>query len=202
MKHSVLKITGILFIFLAGIGFGAGGVTLASQNQDEIRTIVLAQPTGNSPQAKVAAFVDPVIRGDKTAAIKLWEVNGKSNPERQRAIEKRRESVISDLVATKIKPDFMIREIEWWTTCCEPNVTNNSRNAGGARIKVQFLNQYGSPITYIFDIFTREQPYWGAAEGYRPRDWVIRDVYPEDKKPIFWPLIFESQIQFIQTAEP
>lgn len=202
MKFSVLKKIGILIIFLAGIGIGACGLGLAIQNNDDIRYIVLTQPTGNSPQARITAFVNPVVRGNKTAALKLWEVDGRSLPERQKVMGIRRTSVVADLVSAKIKPDFRIREVEWWTTCCEPNVTNDSRNAGGARIKVQFLNQYGSPITYIFDVFTREQPYWGAAEGYRPRDWVIRDVYSEDKKPIFWPLVYESQIQFIQTEEP
>jgi hypothetical protein len=202
MNSSVLKKIGILFIFLAGIGIGASGLWLAIQNNNELRYFLLEQPTGNLPQAKIAAFVQSVVQGDQTAALKLWEVSDRSSPEQQNAMGIRRESVIFDLVSAKINPEYMILGIEWWTTCCEPNVTHDSRNAGGARIKVQFLDKNGLPILYTFDVFTREQPYWGDALGYPPRDWVIRDVYSDDKKPLFWRLIYESQIQSIQPSEP
>ena len=202
MTRSVLKIIGVLAIFLAGIGMGASGLWLAFQNNDGLRYFLLEQPTGNSPQAKIANFVKSVVKGDKTESLNLWEISDTSSLEQQNAMDKRREIVISDLVSAKINPDYMLLGIEWWTTCCEPNVTNDSRNAGGARINIQFLDTNGLPIHYTFDVFTRKQPYWGDAEGYPPRDWVIRDVYSNDKKPLFWPLIYTSKIQFIQTAEP
>ena len=201
MNSSIVKKIGILFICLAGIGIGAGGLWLAIQDNTELRYFLLEQATANLPQAKIAAFVQSIVHDDKTAALKLWEIDGASS-EQQNALRKRREGVISDLLSAKINPDYMVLGIEWWTTCCEPSVTNDSRGAGGARIKVQFLDENELPVAYIFDVFTREQPYWGSAEGYQPRDWVIRDVYSENKKPLFWQLIYEPQIQFIQPSEP
>jgi len=202
MNSSVLKKISILFIFLAGIGIGASGLWLAIQNIDELRYFLLDHPTGNLPQEKVAAFVQSIVQGNKTAALKLWEIYDKSLPEQKSTMEKRQQIVISGLLSAGINHEYMILGIEWWGTCCEPRVINDSRDAGGARIKVQFLDKNGSPIVYIFDVFTREQPYWGDAEGYPPRDWVIRDVYPDNKKPLFWTLIYDPQIQSIQPSEP
>ena len=197
-----MKKTGILLIFLAGIISGAGGLWLAIQNNTELRYFLFEQATASLPQSKIAAFVQSIVQDDKTTALKLWEVNDDPSSEQQRALMKRRENVISDLLSAKIKPDYMILYIEWWTTCCEPGVTNDSRNAGGARINVQLLDNNGNPLSYIFDVFTREQPYWGGAEGYQPRDWVIRDVYPYDQNPMYWLLIHESKIRYIQPLEP
>lgn len=202
MNNSVLKKIGFVFIFLAGIGIGASGLWLIVQNNIELRYYLLEQPTGNQPQAQVANFVQAIVRGDNSSALKLWEIHDDSPSGTQNELVKRRESVISNLIATGITPDYMILGVEWWTTCCEPSVTCDSRNAGGARIKVQFLDKNGSPILYTFDVFTREQPYWGGAEGYPPRDWVIRDVYPDDQEPLFWLLIYEPQIRYIQSSEP
>jgi len=202
MNSSILKRIGVLFIFLIGIGIGAGGLWLVIQNIDGVRYFLLDHPTGNLPQERVDAFVQSIIQGNKTATIKLWEIYDKSSSEQKNAMEKRQEIVISALLSADINPEYMILGIEWWRTCCEPGVINDSRDAGGARIKVQFLGKDELPIMYTFDVFTRDQPYWGEAEGYPPRDWVIRDVYPENKKPLFWTLLYEPQIQSIQPSEP
>jgi hypothetical protein len=201
-SNSVLKKIGILFIFLAGIIIGASGLWLAIQNNTELRYFLFEQATANLPQSRISAFVQSIVQGDKTKALKLWEINGDPSSEQQIALTKRRENVISDLLSAKIEPEYMVLDIEWWGTCCEPSVTNDSRSAGGARIRVQFIDKHGLPILYIFDVFTREQPYWGSAEGYQPRDWVIRDVYPYDQNPMYWLLIYEPQIRFIQPPEP
>jgi hypothetical protein len=202
MNNPILKRIGFVLIFLAGIGIGASALWLEIQNNSELQYFLLEQPGGNSPQTKVATFAQSIVQGDQTAALKLWAIYDKLPPARFAALDKRREYVISDLLSAKIKPGYMILGVEWWTTCCEPGVTNDSRNAGGARIQVQFLDKMGAPIVYIFDIFTREQPYWGDAEGYLPRDWIIRDIYSQDKKPLFWTLVYEPQIQSIQSAAP
>ena len=202
MNSSILKRIGVLFIFLIGIGIGASGLWLAIQNIDGLRYFLLDHPTGNLPKEKVDAFVQSIIQGNKTAAVKLWEIHDQSSPEQKNAMEKRQEIVISALLSADINPEYTILEIEWWRTCCEPGVINNSRDAGGARIKVQFLGKDELPIVYTFDVFTHDQPYWGEAEGYPPRDWVIRDVYPENKKPLFLTLLYEPQIQSIQPSEP
>ena len=196
MNKSVLKKIGILFIFLSGIGIGASGLWLAIQNNIELRYFLLEQPTGNLPQAQVAAFVQSIIHNDKTAALNLWEVYDGASSEQQSALEKRRESVVSDLVSAKIDSEYMILGIEWWTTCCEPHVTCDSRDAGGARTRVQVLDDKGMPLLYTFDVFTREQPYWGDAMGNPPRHWVIRDIYASGQEPLFWRRVYESKSVF------
>jgi len=199
MKSSIMKVIGIVIVFLAGIGVGAGGLWLIVQNNIELRYYLLEHPTGNQPHAQIVAFVQAIVRSDRSTALELWEIE---DADRQSELVRRQESVISDLLAAGISPDYMIQGIEWWTTCCEPSVTCDSRNAGGARILVQFLDKMGEPILYTFDIFTRVQPYWGSATGYPPRDWVIRDVYLYDQKPLFWSLIYMTQIQSTQFSEP
>ena len=108
MNKSVLKKIGILFIFLSGIGIGASGLWLAIQNNIELRYFLLEQPTGNLPQAQVAAFVQSIIHNDKTAALNLWEVYDGASSEQQSALEKRRESVVSDLVSAKIDSEYPV----------------------------------------------------------------------------------------------
>ena len=195
MKH-LLKATGFAISFLAGIAIGIGGLWLIVQNNVELRYYLLERATGNQPQAQIAAFVQAVVREDRSKAAELWEVE-----QPQSELAKRQERVIDDLLAAGIRPDYLILGVEWWTTCCEPSVTCDSRNAGAARMSVQFLDDSGLPLSYTFDVFAREQPYWGAATGYPPRDWVIRDVYPHGQEPLFWTRVYEPQIRYVQPRE-
>ena len=70
MNSSVLKKIGVLLIFLIAIGIGASGLWLAIQNIDELRYFLLDHPMGNLPQEKVDAFVQSIVQGNKTAAVK------------------------------------------------------------------------------------------------------------------------------------
>jgi len=187
------KAIGFAISFLAGIVIGIGGLWLIVQNNAELRYYLLERATGNQPQAQIAAFVQAIVREDRPKAVELWEVE-----QPQSELTTRQERVIDDLLAAGVRPDYLILGVEWWTTCCEPSVTCDSRNAGGARIRVQFLDKSGLPISYIFDVFAREQPYWGAVTGYPPRDWVIRDVYPYGEEPLFWTRVYEPQIRYVQ----
>ncbi|MBC8492155.1 MAG: hypothetical protein H8D43_00105 [Chloroflexi bacterium] len=195
MKKTYLKLIGIIVVFFVGMGVGAGGLWLIVQNNTELRYHLLERSTLNQPQAQIAEFVQAIVRGERSTALELWEVK---NADTQSELTRRRESVISDLMNAGISPDYMVLRVEWWTTCCEPSVTCDSRNAGGARMMVQFLDKNGQPILYTFDIFTREQPYWGSAAGYPPREWVIREVYAYGQEPLFWTRIYESQVRYLQ----
>jgi hypothetical protein len=201
-RGSRLNKISFVFIFFAGVMMGIGGGWLAIQNNTELRYYLLEQADVNLPQAQITVFVRSIVRGDRAAALKLWEAHDDPSSAKQTALMQRREAVISELLSAGIDLEYMVLDVEWWTTCCEPGVTNQSRNAGGARIRVQFIDQQGSPISYMFDVFTREQPYWGGAMGYPPRTWVIRDVYPYDQDPLYWPLIHEAQIRSVQPPEP
>lgn len=194
----VAKLVGIVFIFVAGLAVGAAGLWLIVQHNDGLRDYLLEHPVGDQPQARVAGFMRAIARGDESAARQLWEIDDRSSEGTQSELAARREEVIAALTAAGISPDYKILEVEWWTTCCEPSVTCDARNAGGARLRVQFLTQDGLPVSYMFDIFAREQPYWGDAAENPPRDWVIRDVYPYQQAPLFWTLVYESQTHFVQ----
>ena len=197
INNSTLRRFGFVITFVLGVVTGMLGFWLIIQNNAELHYYLLAQPVANQPQAKIENFVKAIVSKDSTSAVKLWETDGISPVDLQSDLVKRREKVISDLVAEGLSPDYLVLSVEWWTTCCEPSVTCSAQNAGGARIQVQFLDKNGNPLRYVFDIFTREQPYWGDAAGYPPRDWVIRDVYPYEEKPLFWKLVHEAETRYV-----
>ncbi len=188
------RLAGIVFVFLVGFGIGVGALGLAVRDSEGLRYHLLERSGDIRPQELVAAFVKAIVENNRSGALELWKVNGVPM---QEELAKRREMVVSDLMQAGIQPDYMILGIEWWRACCEPSVTCNPRDAGGARISVQFLDGEENPVHYTFDIFTRK-PYWGAAAGYPPREWVIRDVYPEGQKPLFWPLVYEPRIHGVR----
>jgi len=190
------KIAGILGTLLLGMAIGAVGLWLLARSNPELRYFLLQDADLREPQARIDAFVQALLRGDAAAATELWEV---TETWAERGMDVRRDAVIADLLQTNIAADYQTTNVEWWRTCCEPGVTCDSRGAGGARITVQFM-QGDKPLTYIFDIFTREQPYFGAAIGYPPRDWAIRDVYPRGNAPLFWNLVYEPDIHQAQSA--
>ena len=153
---------------------------------------------GESPQAEIAAYMKAILRGDRQAAIGRWEVAA-SEAGRTARLERRREQVTGELLGLGAS-EFTLFEPQWWTTCCEPHVTCSSRSAGGARVQVQVLDRAGMPQIYVFDVFSREQPYWGDAMGSPPRDWVVRDVYALDQEPLYWRAVYESNVRWL--AEP
>jgi hypothetical protein len=183
MNKRYPKVIVFLAIFLIGVGVGAGGFWLVVQNHMELQHYLLGQPAMKPVQAPITHFVQAIARHESATAMTLWEI---AEGNTQEALTQRRESVIADLGNAGIQPDYDILSVEWWSTCCDPSVICDSRGAGGARLRVQLLDKAGQPRSYVFDVFTREQPYWGAAAGYPPREWVLRDVYPYDEKPLFW----------------
>jgi len=163
-----------------------------------LRLTLLERLSGNTPEARIRTYVRAVLRDDEEAALAAWELPSWELPNgRSMAIAERRLTVTRELIAADLQDDFMIDRPEWWRTCCEPGVTCDSLNAGGARVSVQFLDQQGLPVTYIFDVFHRDGSYWGAAMGYPRRHWVLRDVYLRDEEPLFWRLVYEPNIQHL-----
>jgi len=185
-----VTIAGMITVTLAGIGV-ALFLFFAP-----IPSMVREQLTGETPHAKITAYLQAVLRHDRRAALDLWEPAA-SQPEQLEALRQRREQVTDELLTAGMT-DFTVLEPEWWTTCCEPHVTCSSRNAGGARTRVQVLDDKGMPLLYTFDVFTREQPYWGDAMGNPPRQWVIRDIYASDQEPLFWRLVHEPNVRYLE----
>jgi len=166
-----------------------------------LRLVLLERITGNTPEARVKTYVRAMLRGDAETAQEAWELPTWELPSgRSAALAERRESVTRELIAADLQDDFLILDTQWWRTCCEPGVICDSRNAGGARVSVQFLDQQGLPVTYIFDVFHRDGSYWGAAMGYPRRHWVLRDVYPREQEPLFWRMVYEPRVRHLDQA--
>ncbi len=160
--------------------------------------VLLEYMVGEAPQAKVSAFIGAVSRGDRHAALGLWGLPNLTDKDRLDALDARRRQVTLDLLAAGLDGSYEILHVEWWGTCCEPNVTRNPRDAGGARIQVRLKSRNGRPLQYTFDVFVRELPYWGAAEGHPFRHWVIRDIYQEGQEPYYWRFVSGPPTEFLE----
>lgn len=162
------------------------------------RLTLLEQIGGNTVTARARAYAEAILRGDEEAALAIWELPSWELPDgRLAALAERRKAVTRELIAADLQEDFLILHTEWWRTCCEPGVICDSHEAGGARITVQFLDRRGLPVTYVFDVFHRDGPYWGAAAGYPPRHWVLRDVYARGQEPLFWRMLYEPKVHYL-----
>ena len=163
-----------------------------------LRLTLFERISGSTPEAKIRTYVKAVLRRDEEAALAAWVLPSWELPNgRSTALAERRKSVTRELIAADLQEDFLILDTQWWRTCCEPGVICDSLNAGGARISVQFLDQQGLLVTYIFDVFHRDGSYWGDAMGYPTRHWMLRDVYLRSEEPLFWRLVYEPKLRHL-----
>jgi len=157
-------------------------------------TSLIEKVINEKPEAKIISYLEAAKKGDKLKALIIWELpnwEGWKLNEKAFFLEERRENLTKDLVENGIK-NFKILKIEWWRTCCIPGIINNPRSAGGARAHIQLINNNNAEHIYIFDVFHQETNYWGAAEGYPVRHWVLRDIYLLGQEPLFWEFTHED----------
>ena len=187
-------------------GFALGGLSLGllmtwllgPSTFDGLPALLLERVRGETPQARVDAYAQAILAGDEEAAFAAWTPpDPERNDELSEALRQRRRDVTRQLIAANLSETYTITDIEWWTTCCEPSVTCDARNAGGARIRVQFLDQDGLPVVTIFDVLHRDGAYWGAAAGHPPRQWALYDVYPRGEKPLSWRYTYSPGIEWL-----
>ncbi len=183
----------LLALLLSGLlllAFGLGVAVGTGQPPAALFATVVENATGETPQAKIGVYMRAIYRGDQRAALAAWELPDWKMPDEQAgALAARREPVTRELMAGRLAPTYQLLSVQWWGTCCEPRVIRDSREAGGARVDVQFLDPSGAPVVYRFDLFTRGGAYWGAAEGYPARQWVLRDVYLASEEPVYWRIV-------------
>ena len=197
-RSNLKKMMGLVLIFLLGIGVGVGGVWLFLSYADT-PFYLREKIARKTPQDQVDVYVQAIIQGNRSVAANSWYLDDLApDSAKYVALKGRRATVTDALLQHEIQSEYLILRREWWSTCCEPGVTCDFRSAGGARLYVQFLDSQGYPMPYFFDVFTQEQPYWGAAMGYPPRHWVIRDIYPSDQEPLYWPMIYEPHIRSVE----
>jgi hypothetical protein len=144
---------------------------------------LVEQVSGETPQAKVSSYLALATRGDRDRALTLWPANERLGPE----YERRRHSITTELEALGTGLSYKVLEIEWWSTCCEPNIITDSREAGFARLWVQMSRANEARLyTYVFDVLAHGGCCWGWMEGYPVRHWQIVDAYPAGEEPLYW----------------
>lgn len=142
--------------------------------------LLVERVIGETPQAKVSSYLALVARGEQDKALALWPASEWLGPE----YEARRHSVTTELERLGPELSHQVLEIEWWSTCCEPNIITDSRGAGFARLWVE-VSGGDEARRYVFDVFTRFG-YGGRMEGYPVRRWQIVEVYPAGEGPLYW----------------
>lgn len=145
-----------------------------------ITSLVVEKINNENPEAKVVAYIQAVSIGDKEKALKFWEIHESYNlnSEYVDRIKNQGKKITEELMEKKIKPDFTIKNVEWWSTCCIPSVTENSRIAGKAKIYAQLADFNNIKSNYVFDVIV-PGGYDGGLTGYSSRHWIISDVYVE-----------------------
>jgi len=179
----------ILFFLLLFVVLAAGGVFRFRGRLKAVQPFLtksLEIALGQTPEQRVRDYLTAVKRGDEGKISSAWQLPGE-NYEKDFvfSLETRRKEITEKLITAKVK-NFKILNLEWWGTCCDADITQDPQNAGGARIKVKIETGNGDEELYVFDVFDKGTAYWGEANGYPLRWWVLRDVYPEGEKPIFW----------------
>ena len=210
MNHQIMKnkkhtLFIALFVILGAVCAGVSFAIQAVRNGAGIPslTVIWERMMDETPQAKASAYIKSVIDGDKDRALSAWKLRkfgqGEGDPTyNQTLLVQRREELTQKLIVMGIK-DFEILSIEWWRTCCSPDVTLKPEDAGGARMSIRVSDKNGMNYRYIFDVFYIDTAYAGAAGGYRPRQWILRDVYQEGEEPLFWSMTSHQSIMYVSS---
>lgn len=136
---------------------------------------------GETPQGKVSSYLELVASGAREEALALWPADERLGP----LYEARRQSVTTELEDLEADLSHRVQKTEWWSTCCEPHVITDSRDAGVARLWVE-VSRGDEPRQYVFDVFGRGASCWPGMEGCAVRRWQILDVYPSGEEPLVW----------------
>lgn len=180
-------LSSVLILLFGAASFLMGAVTLGGSSP----TMVLEWIADQTPQARIAAYLRAIQAQDRDSALEVWMLPQEGSVSFA-ALSERRSSVTDELLGRRIT-GFMIFEPQWWSTCCDPGVIQQARNAGGARVRVQVLDDRGRPWSYTFDVFV-DSPYFGDAAGNPYRRWQLRDVYPVGELPLFWTLVYTGEV--------
>jgi hypothetical protein len=128
-----MLVLGVWFVVSAGLH--AGALDLIMRHSHPLVERVL----GETPQADVAAYLEPIRQGDRQAALTRWSapecVNGN--------LETRRQGVTDEPLTMGLVPQYRILETQWWRTCSWPELSDDTATAGAARIRVGITDDGG-----------------------------------------------------------
>lgn len=164
--------------------------SVLSCEDDSIIKQLLEQQNNETPEAEIAAYMEAVKQDDKIKALEVWQLLKKENINSN--LEKRHDNITEELIERKIK-DFEIINIEWRSGGVyiekDEGILEDYRSdlASGARAQVQITDSNNNKSNYIFDIFVEGiYPDKTERDYFSLRNWILRDVYPENEKPLFW----------------
>jgi hypothetical protein len=145
-----------------------------------VSELVIEEVTGKTPEAKIEKYINAVSGGDKEQALAAWNIPSQNESsvlpaEYYENLKVQRETTTQELIAKKLSSNFKIKNIEWWSTCCEPHVLDNSRAAGRAKLYVELTDSNNAKFTYIFDLSV-PGGYNGGLTSHYVRDWQIDSV--------------------------
>jgi hypothetical protein len=174
-----LGVFAFLFLVLTALGLGPA----AAARADVIESI-----RNERPEAKVEAYLRATAAGDEPAASAVWEIpDWLARQDVGPRLLERRGAVTRELATLGLGGRFTTLDVEWWRSCCEPGVIEDSREAGFARVYVSLTKPEDARLwTYVLDVVTRGGAYWGGAMGYPPREWMLVDVYRMGEQPLYW----------------
>jgi hypothetical protein len=143
----------------------------------------IEQATGETPEAKVSAYLEAIRQGDQVVAYDCWRP---ANERLGSEYEARRQAAIEAVSALGSGLSFRIQDVQWWSNCCEPGVINDPGNAGFARLRVAVAGTGEDEVIHVFDVGVTGGPYYGEMMGCPTRHWEIIDAYPEGEEPLYW----------------
>jgi hypothetical protein len=150
--------------------------------------LALGTPLFDSPERRVARYLDATGRGDGTAAMDQWSVYVSERDARFHApdqLVERRRALTLELASNRVGRGYTVTSTEWWATCCTPRPIDDPRNAGLARVHVTTTGENGKTYKLIFEVWVKDLTYWGDAAGERFQDWRLYEVHEEDQPCVF-----------------
>lgn len=171
---------------------------------------------GDTPEARVAAYLAAAGRGDRAAALDCWPSTplAGAQDEARAAYDARRSQVTGELLELSPSPGHQVLGVDWWRDCWEPYESTVPARAGAARLHVEIRGAQGERHHYTFDLVTHQTHRAGIRhgfaqvfDGYEPapwlappgflyrrlldagliREWRILDVYPAEQTSLVLP---------------
>jgi len=174
----------VLLVVVCLIGaLTAGGWSVAGTQRGAAMIEALL---GRTPPARIAAYVQAITRGDRTAAVGAWII-ATDDSVYSRLLRERRKAVTASLLARQLATRITILRTQWWhTSCCMPGPFGAASDAGAARVQARLYDQRGRSLLVVFDLTTigsYHGPVATANIGYWSRTWAVCDVYLAPRAP-------------------
>jgi hypothetical protein len=130
---------------------------------------------GESPQARLRAYVAAVDRGDREAAMALWRSEGLPG------CAERRQQVTGELLAMGPGLEYRVTGVSWWAAwCCDGGEVEDPSLANVVRLHVEIGSPQSPARQCVFEVRARTFLGPQAPGEQRVRLWSLADVFPAE----------------------